>query len=128
MTSGSSNADVLVYEEDLDLLKDYESNGRPLVDVLIEKYVETSFALVITMEMSLAASDLKTYKRSAHSLKSSSRSLGLRPLGDLAESAEHTDAFVPESADRLAALKQMHAECCDILRKRLKKSPGQGAA
>jgi two-component system, sensor histidine kinase and response regulator len=58
------------------------------VDLLIESYLQDSVAQIDSMTHAVNSADRETLMRSAHSLKSSSRSLGARTVSELAEQIE----------------------------------------
>jgi HPt (histidine-containing phosphotransfer) domain-containing protein len=62
--------------------------GREFVTELIDIFQEDSRALVTTLREALAAADVDAFRRAAHSLKSTSESLGATALGALARELE----------------------------------------
>jgi HPt (histidine-containing phosphotransfer) domain-containing protein len=65
------------------------TTDREFVGELIDAYLEDSPALIAGMQQALADANTTEFTRAAHSLKSSSASLGAASLSDLAKELEH---------------------------------------
>jgi HPt (histidine-containing phosphotransfer) domain-containing protein len=65
------------------------TTDREFVGELIDAYLEDSPALIAGMKEALANGNATEFTRAAHSLKSSSASLGAASLSDLAKELEH---------------------------------------
>ena len=63
-------------------------NDRETYDIVLETYLETTPDLLSQMKAALARSDMETLQRHAHSLKSSSRTIGALELGERAQGLE----------------------------------------
>lgn len=76
------------------------------LEELIQTYLPNARKLIADMTKSLDANDIRTFHRSAHTLKSSSASLGAMQLSELAKSLEFDsiDAFPKNSAERVNTL------------------------
>jgi len=62
--------------------------GREFLAELIDTFVEDARELVVTLRRALPASDLDAFRRAAHSLKSTSESLGATRLAAMARDLE----------------------------------------
>jgi HPt (histidine-containing phosphotransfer) domain-containing protein len=62
--------------------------GGPFVAELIDTFGEDARELIATLRRALPASDLEAFRRAAHSLKSTSESLGAARLATLARDLE----------------------------------------
>jgi HPt (histidine-containing phosphotransfer) domain-containing protein len=62
--------------------------GGAFVVELIDTFREDAREQIATLRRALAATDLETFRRAAHSLKSTSESLGASGLADLARELE----------------------------------------
>lgn len=73
---------------------------------LIQTYLPNAQKLIDDMKQSLESRDLNTFHRSAHTLKSSSASLGATLLSDLARvlEADTVENFPDDSADRVRTI------------------------
>jgi HPt (histidine-containing phosphotransfer) domain-containing protein len=65
------------------------TTDREFVGELIDAYLEDSPSLIAAMQQALADGNVTEFTRAAHSLKSSSASLGAASLSTLAKELEH---------------------------------------
>ena len=65
-----------------------EMMGAEFLAELIDTYCQETPQLIETLEQALARNDAPAFQRTAHSIKSSSASLGALPLSDLARELE----------------------------------------
>jgi HPt (histidine-containing phosphotransfer) domain-containing protein len=94
--------DMTVYDE----LK--ETTGSDFVDELVETYLDDAPRLLGELDAALEAQDAETFRRAAHSLKSSSATFGASRLSDLARQLEMfaKDQKLSEAASMLPAVEE----------------------
>jgi len=82
------------------------TTDREFVGELIDAYLEDSPGLIAAMLQALAEANATEFTRAAHSLKSSSASLGAASLSDLAKELEHLgkDSKLTGAASKLKQL------------------------
>ena len=82
------------------------TTDREFVGELIDAYLEDSPGLIAAMLGALAEANATEFTRAAHSLKSSSASLGAVSLSDLAKELEHLgkDSKLTGAASKLEQL------------------------
>jgi HPt (histidine-containing phosphotransfer) domain-containing protein len=91
---------------DLDAVRALQRPGRPdILQQLLRTYLASSAKLIEDLKAAAAAQDYAGLRMGAHSLKSSSRSLGARQLADLCQALEKAaEEQLPEDCARLCAL------------------------
>ena len=82
--------------------------GADFVGELIETYCAETPQLIDKLQYALAANDVDTFRRAAHSIKSTSNTFGALPLGEAARELEMLAragdlAGAQERVDQLAA-------------------------
>lgn len=94
--------DMTIYDE----LK--ETTGSDFVDELVETYLDDAPRLLEELKSSLEAQDAETFRRAAHSLKSSSATFGASRLSGLARELEMLakDQKLSEAASMLPGVEQ----------------------
>ncbi len=102
----------------LESLRQVERGGAAgLVVKVIETWIESSRQLLAQLHESLAAGDVRTLHRAAHTLKSSSANVGAMRLSLLAKTLE-ADADAGRTSDAAALIERMvsvHADAVAIL-------------
>ena len=91
----------------METIQALENNGSPgLVTRLVEVYLKSSPELVDSMRDAVASADAETIERSAHSLKSSSATLGALDLAELCKELEQIgrEAATDRAAEVFASL------------------------
>jgi PAS domain S-box-containing protein len=84
--AGDTATTAVIDRDTLDRLT--ASMGGPFVAELIDTFGEDARELIATLRRALPASDLEAFRRAAHSLKSTSESLGAARLATLARDLE----------------------------------------
>jgi HPt (histidine-containing phosphotransfer) domain-containing protein len=75
---------------DLDAVRALQRPGRPdILQQLLRTYLSSSAKLIEDMQAATSAQDYAALRMAAHSLKSSSRTLGARRLSDLCQQLEN---------------------------------------
>ncbi len=99
----NESGSMVIDWEVLDALKAYRGPGDPDPRInLITLYLKFSSELVELVKKAISASDGPSLASAAHSLKSSSMSMGARKLGGLCQELEQTGkAGVPPKANDL---------------------------
>jgi HPt (histidine-containing phosphotransfer) domain-containing protein len=82
------------------------TTDREFVGELIDAYLEDSPSLIAGMQQALVDGNATEFTRAAHSLKSSSASLGAASLSDLAKELENLgrESKLPGAASKLEQL------------------------
>ena len=80
------NDNILIDMNTIDELRDMM--GDEFIGELVETYCEETPQLLEQLRQALQAEDAVTFRRAAHSIKSSSASLGVMGLADLARDLE----------------------------------------
>jgi HPt (histidine-containing phosphotransfer) domain-containing protein len=91
----------------METIQALESNGSPgLVARLIETYLRSSPELIDSMRQAVSSDDAETIERTAHSLKSSSATLGAVELAELCKELEQIgrEASTARAAEVFAGL------------------------
>jgi len=89
------------------MLQALESNGSPgLVSRVIETYLRTSPEMIESIRQALGSEDAEAIERAAHSLKSSSATLGALELAELCKELEQIgrEAETTRAAEVFASL------------------------
>lgn len=65
-----------------------EMSGADFINELIDAFLEDGPGMIANMRTALAASDVESFRRNAHSLKSNANTFGATELGVLAKELE----------------------------------------
>ena len=84
-----------------------QMSGADLINELIDAFLEDAPQMVQSMETAVAAGDVESFRRNAHSLKSNAYTFGATELGGLAKELEiMSRANNLEVGNRLEGLKE----------------------
>ena len=106
----------------LDALRELQMPGRPSVlDNVVRAYLDSSAELLAELREAAEALDAEALRSAAHTLKSSSRNVGARALGDLCErlEAQGREGDVSGAKDRVEEIAARHARAAAALRAEL---------
>src|SRR6185369_2080362 len=100
-------------------LDGYQMEGKPLLNVLAEDYFDSTPGLIDKIETSLKNQDVKKVQYFAHTLKSSSITLGLVELSQLCQKLESINEIESHSKTILVQIKESYRRSEPVLRKRI---------
>ncbi len=103
----------------LDALRELQMPGRPSVLAnVVQAYLDSSAELLGELRDAAEVRDAEALRRAAHTLKSSSRNVGARALGDLCErlEAQSREGDVAGAKDRVEEIAAQHARAVAALR------------
>jgi HPt (histidine-containing phosphotransfer) domain-containing protein len=94
-----------------------DATGAEFVAELVDTFLQEAPAMLDGLRTALAARDVETFRRTAHSLKSNSNTFGARSLGVLARDLELSAPAAVQAADGapVAALAAEYARVAAVL-------------
>jgi HPt (histidine-containing phosphotransfer) domain-containing protein len=94
-----------------------QMSGADFINELIDAFLEEGPHMIHQMETALAASDVESFRRNAHSLKSNANTFGATELGTLAKELETMGKEENlEVGNRLEILKQAFYKVAEELK------------
>jgi PAS domain S-box-containing protein len=106
-------------EEFLQKLEGYQLEGRPLIEVLTEDYFATAPEILSKLKLAVQNQDLKNTHYLAHTLKSTSITLGLVDLSHLCERIEKVPQIDQGVAKMLDDIQTAYEKGTDLLKHRV---------
>jgi len=107
-------------EQQLDKLAAHDSNGEPLLEVLVKDFYGSSHTLLKALSQSAEAGDIERLKDCAHSLRSPAQTLGLSLFAKACEDLEKAPGSELELKSQVRKIKQRYLRACIWLNRQTK--------